>query len=167
MRKRRRGERWKREREMMTPEERAMEAAQVIAYNAHIDIEDDFVKHHIKPHVLEAIRAAVAEAETVAQEAGKSIAMLSEQLARAEQRQAAAVAAEREACCAAICGLCAGINPLYGPAEYAQRPSLGNRWFWEHPFVEDEKEGREPGLRAVPCQAAAIRARGGGDDNTD
>ena len=73
-----------------------------------------------------------------------------------EQRIAEAVAAEREACCAAMCGLCAGINPDYGPAVY-EAPPLGTMPpFWQHPHISTGNP-----WEAVPCHAADIRARTG------
>jgi len=83
------------------------------------------------------------------------------QMAWLEQRDkeraiAEAVAAEREACCAAMCGLCAGINPDYGPAVY-EAPPLGTMPpFWQHPHISTGNP-----WEAVPCHAAAIRDRTG------
>jgi hypothetical protein len=65
-----------------------------------------------------------------------------------------AVEAEREACCRDVCFLCAGINPNYGPATYTS-PSSDLPHSWQHPDTRTENP-----WDAVPCLAAAIRARG-------
>ena len=126
----------------MMPEERFNEAMERIeTYISEDGQETGTVSGQMVIHALQmmrdeyaAARTAVAEAETVAQEAGKSSAMLSEQLARAEQRQAEAVAAEREACWKIAKNL----------AE--------NHDFYDGPY--------DVGCKI----ADAIRARGGGDD---
>ena len=69
-----------------------------------------------------------------------------------EQRIAEAVARERERCCAAICGLCAG-HPTYGPAIF-ETPEEGLPAAWVHPNVLTGNP-----WDAMPCRATEIRAR--------
>jgi len=70
-----------------------------------------------------------------------------------DQRIAQAVAAERERCCAAICNICAGMRPEYGPAVLESSPLGTTQPWWQHPHLSGDP------WKAVPCDADDIRAR--------
>jgi len=68
---------------------------------------------------------------------------------------AEAVAAERERCCAAICNICAGMRPEYGPAVLESSPLGTTQPWWQHPHLSGDP------WKAVPCDADDIRTRAG------